>query len=78
MASAVPAELAYCAPKIDMIGPAATATTMDTGKPRPRQMSRPIRTLARSAALSPLATANSVKATLPGTMARNDVTMNAV
>ena len=38
----------------------------------------PIRTFDRSAVLSPLATANSVSATLPGTIARNDVTMNAV
>ncbi|GAA3346665.1 hypothetical protein GCM10020358_58550 [Amorphoplanes nipponensis] len=61
-----------------MIGLAAKTTTSEAGRPTPRQMSRPIRTLERSAARSPLATANSVSATLPGTIARNDNTMKAV
>jgi hypothetical protein len=61
-----------------MICGAKKYTKIDAGRPRPRQMSRPIRTLERSAAESPLATANRVSATLPGTIARNDSTMNAV
>jgi hypothetical protein len=61
-----------------MIGPAKISTISDAGRPTPRQISRPTRTFERSAALSPLVTANSVNATLPGTMARKLSTMNAV